>query len=155
MHQNVSLGSNGLDRLRSLRKILTRLRGMYFSTSSARFATSFVRQPTVPNAHKWYKTHKNVSLGSNRVDRARSLRKIPTRLRGTNFCTSSARFAPTFVRQPTVPNAHKWYKTHKNVSLGSNGVDRARSLRKILTRLRGTNFCTSSASFAPSFVRQP
>jgi len=30
-----------------------------------------------------------------------------------------------------------------------------RSLRKILTRLRGTNFCTSSARFAPSFVRQP
>ena len=29
------------------------------------------------------------------------------------------------------------------------------SLRKILTRLRGTNFCTSSARFAPSFVRQP
>src|SRR6185295_14678869 len=34
-------------------------------------------------------------------------------------------------------------------------VDRVRLLRKILTRLRGTNFCTSSASFAPSFVRQP
>jgi len=29
------------------------------------------------------------------------------------------------------------------------------SLRKILTRLRGTNFCTSSAHIAPSFVRQP
>src|SRR6185312_11022437 len=29
-----------------------------------------------------------------------SLRKIPTRLRGTNFCTCSARFAPSFVRQP-------------------------------------------------------
>src|SRR6185503_2504495 len=39
--------------------------------------------------------------------------------------------------------------------LGSNGVDQASSLRKILTRLRGTNFCTSSARFAPSFVRQP
>ena len=26
---------------------------------------------------------------------------------------------------------------------------------KILTRHRGTNFCTSSAHFAPSFVRQP
>jgi hypothetical protein len=30
-----------------------------------------------------------------------------------------------------------------------------RSLRKILMQLRGTNFCTSSARFAPSFVRQP
>ena len=45
----------------------------------------------------------NVSLGSNGVDQVRSLRKIPTRLRGTNFCTSSARFAPSFVRQPNSP----------------------------------------------------
>src|SRR6185437_10165422 len=44
---------------------------------------------------------------------------------------------------------------HQNISLGSNGVDRVRSLRKILTRLCGTNFCTSSARFALSFVRQP
>ena len=43
---------------------------------------------------------------------------------------------------------------HQNVSLGFNGVDRVRSLRKIPTRLRGTNFCTSSARCAPSFVRQ-
>src|SRR6185436_9167012 len=33
----------------------------------------------------------------------RSLRKIPTRLRGTNFCFTSARFAPSFVRQPNCP----------------------------------------------------
>ena len=31
------------------------------------------------------------------------VQKIPTRLRGTNFCTSSARFAPSFVRQPNGP----------------------------------------------------
>jgi hypothetical protein len=30
-----------------------------------------------------------------------------------------------------------------------------RSLRKILTGLHGTNFCTTSARFVPSFVRQP
>ena len=44
---------------------------------------------------------------------------------------------------------------HQNISFMSNGVDRVRSLRKIQTRLRGTNFCTSSSRFAPSFVRQP
>src|SRR6185437_14046681 len=43
----------------------------------------------------------------------------------------------------------------QNVSLGSNGVDRVHSLRKIPTPLRGTNFCSSSAYFALSFVRQP
>ena len=37
------------------------------------------------------------------MDRVCSLRKIPSRLRGTNFCTSSARFAPSFVRQPNGP----------------------------------------------------
>ena len=41
------------------------------------------------------------------------------------------------------------------MSLESNGVDRVRLLRKILTRLRGTNFCTRLDRFAPSFVRQP
>src|SRR6185369_11335705 len=43
---------------------------------------------------------------------------------------------------------------HQNVSSLSNGEDRVRSLRKIPTRLHGTNLCTSSASFALSFVRQ-
>ena len=52
----------------------------------------------------------------------------------------------------TASNAPKWYD--KNIILWSNGVDRVRSLRKILTRLRGTNICTSSVCFAPSFVRQ-
>ena len=53
-----------------------------------------------------------------------------------------------------VTNAPKWYETHQDMSLGSNGVDRVRSLRKIPTRLRGTNFCTSSECIAPSYIRQ-
>src|SRR6185503_20997625 len=36
----------------------------------------------------------------------------------------------------TVPNATKWYETHENVSLGSNGVDRVRSLRKCTQTVR-------------------
>ena len=44
---------------------------------------------------------------------------------------------------------------NQNISLRSNEVDLVRSLWKISTRLRGTNFCTSSACFASSFVRQP
>ena len=35
------------------------------------------------------------------------LRKIATRLRGTNFCTSSGRFAPSFVSQPNGPQCTK------------------------------------------------
>ena len=56
----------------------------------------------------------------------------------------------------TIPNAPKYYETHRNISLGSNGVDWVRSLRKNLKWLRGTNFCincTSSSHFAPSFMQ--
>ena len=139
-----------MDRVCSLRKITTRHSGMNCGTSSARFAPSFVRQPSGPECTQIVQNHQNISLGSNGVDRVRSLQKILTRLHGTNFCTSSARFAPSFVRQPNSP---KWYETQQNMSFGSNGVDRVRSLRKIPTQLRGTTFCTSSARFAPSFVR--
>ena len=55
---------------------------------------------TVPNALKHYETHQNMSLASNGVDQVHSLRKITTQLHCTNFCincTSSTRFAPSFV----------------------------------------------------------
>src|SRR6185312_1081477 len=71
-----------------------------------------------------------------------------------NFCTSSARFASSFVRQPNSPECTQIERTHQNVSLVSHGLDRVPSLRKNPTRLCGTYFCTSSARFAPSFVRQ-
>jgi hypothetical protein len=99
--------------------------------------------------------HQNVSLRPNGVDQVRSLRKILMQLRGTNFCTRSACFPPSFVRQPNGLECTQWYETHQNISLGSNGVDRVHSLRKISTRLRSTNIFTSSARYAPSFVRQP
>src|SRR6185369_2663142 len=96
--------------------------------------------------------HKIVSLVSNGVDRVHSLRKIPTRFRGTNFCTSSVRFVPSFVRQPNGPEctqiARNTSKRQFTVQWG--GSDEL--LRKILTRLCGTNICTSSTRFAPSFV---
>ena len=41
------------------------------------------------------------------MDRVRSFRKVSMRLRATNFCTSSARFAPSFVSQPNVPKCTK------------------------------------------------
>jgi hypothetical protein len=55
----------------------------------------------------------------------------------------------------TLTNTPKHYETHKNMSLGSNGVDRVRSLRKIPMRLRGTSLyinCIGSTYFVPSFV---
>ena len=174
---------------------------------------SWVNQ-TVPNASKLYEMHQNMSLGSNGVQWVRSLRKIPIQIRGTNFCTSLARFAPSLVTQPkghkctqilwnapkhlfrvqwggsgafvaknssttscmnicinctslallhqvscsseTVQNTPEWKEMHQNMSLGSNSVDWECSLPKILTRHRGLNFCincTSLARFARSFVQ--
>ena len=114
---------------------------------------------TIQNAYKHYKTHQNMSLGCNGVDRVRSLPKIPMRVRGMTFCinsTSSAYSHRVSCNNETIQNAPKHYKTHQFRSFASNGVDQVRSLRKTLMRFRGTNFfinCTSSTRFAPSFVQ--
>ena len=99
----MSLGSNGVYRVRSLPKILMRVRGTNFwiiapvQPISHRVSCS---NETIQNAPKHYKTHQFMSLASNGVDLVRSLRKTLMRFRGTNFfinCTSLTRFAPSFV----------------------------------------------------------
>jgi len=82
------------------------------------------------------------------------LRKIPTRLRGTNFCTSSARFAPSFVRQPNGLECTQKVRNAPKHQFNVPWVGHVLSLQKIPKRLHGTDFCTSSARFEPSFVRQ-
>ena len=103
MHQNMSLGSNGVDRVCSLRKILMRLHGTNFALIAPvqhvlhRVSCS---NEILPNAPKHYETHTNMSLGSNGVGRVHSLRKNTKRLHGTNLCincTCSTHFAPSFV----------------------------------------------------------
>ena len=68
------------------------------------FSTEF------PKATKQYRIHPNGMINAPksqfRVQWSGSgafLKKIPTRFRGTNFCTSSARCVPIFVRQPNSP----------------------------------------------------
>ena len=103
-HQNMSLGSNGVGWFRSFRKIPMRLCGTNFCiscTSSVVLYRASCSNKTIQNASKHYETHQNMSLRPNRVDRVHSLRKILMGLRGKNFCincTSSARFAPSFVQ---------------------------------------------------------
>ena len=101
-HQNMSLGSNGVDCVRSLPKIPMRVRGTNFcincTTITHRVSCS---NETIQNAPKHYKTHQFMSLASNGVDRVRLLRKSLMRFHGTNFfinCTSSTHFAPSFVQ---------------------------------------------------------
>ena len=123
-------------------------------TSSARFAPSFVRQPNGPECTQMVL---NTPKRQFRVEWVGSGAFVTKNSDTTSWHerTSSARFAPIFVRHPNGSECTQWYETHQNISLGANGVDRVRSLQKIPTRLRGTNFCTNSACFAPSFVRQP
>ena len=89
-HQNMSLGSNWLDWVRSFWKIPMRLHGTNLcinSTSSARFASRVsCCNETIQNAPKHYKMHKHMSLGSNGVDQVHLLPKIPMRVRGMKFC---------------------------------------------------------------------
>ena len=85
--------------------------------------------------------------------------KIPTWLPGTNFCincSSSPRFAPSFMQLQNYPKCAQTLWNTQKMSLGSNGVDQVRWLRKITTRLRGTNFCincTSSVCLATSLIQ--
>jgi len=111
---------------------------------------------TIPNAPKYYEMHRNIGIGSNGCDRCEKSRH--------DFVVWT--FAIIALVQPilhwvscsyeTIPNASKHYETSQNMSLGSNGVDQVRLLRKFTTWLRGTNFCincTSSVCFASSFMQ--
>ena len=102
--QHISLGSNGVGRVHSLRKIPKQLRGTNLCINCPvqpvlhRFSCS---KETLPNAPKHYEMHQNMSLRSNGVDRVCSRPKIVIRLRGMNFCINcsrSARFAPSFMQ---------------------------------------------------------
>jgi len=101
--QNMSLWSNGVDRVCSLQKILMRFHGTNLCincTSSTRFHRVSCSNEILPNTPKHYETHTNMSLGSNGVDWVRSLWKNPKRLHGTNLCincTCSTHFATSFV----------------------------------------------------------
>ena len=110
----------------------------------------------VPNAPKLHETHQ---INQFRVQWGGSgafIAKFPTQLCGTNFCTSSARFTPSFVTQPNRPNCNEIIRNaRKHQSRVQWGGSCGSSLQKVSTRLGGMNFCTSSACFAPSFVRQP
>jgi len=113
----------------------------------------------IPNAPKYYGTHRNISLGSNGVDWVHSLWKIPTWLRSTNIsinCTSSLCFAPSFMQ---LRNDNKCTQTLWNApkhEFRVQWVYQVCWLWKFRPWLRGTNFCincTSSVCFAPSFVQ--
>ena len=87
---------------------------------------------TLPNAPKHYETHQNISLGTNGVDRVRSLRKILCDFVEQTF----ALIAPV---RPVLYHASCSNETIQNApkhEFRANWVDRVHFLRKILMRLR-------------------
>src|SRR6185312_14047600 len=87
-HENLSLGSNCVDRVRRFREILPRLCGTNSCINSTRLAHLHqvsCNSETVPNAPERKEMNQYMCLGSNGADWERSLRKILTRHRCTNF----------------------------------------------------------------------
>jgi len=117
------------------------------------------RYEMIPNAHKHYETHQNMSLGSNGLFWVRSLRKIPSWLRGTNFCincSSSSRFAPSFMQLRNDPKCTQtlWNTPKHEFRVQWGGS--CEFFAKNTMWLRGTNFCinwTSSVCFETSFMQ--
>ena len=101
--QNMSLGSNGVDQLCLLGKFrcdfVAKAFGLIAPVQPILHQGSCSNE-TIQNAPKHYETQQYMSLGSNGVGWEHSLRKIPKRLHGTILCincTSSTRFAPSFM----------------------------------------------------------
>ena len=114
-HQNLSSGSNCVDRVCRFREILPRLCGTNSCINSTRLAHLHrvsCNSETVPNAPKRKETHQNMSLGSNGVDR--DAKNSDTTL-WQNFCincTSMARFAASLAKRFQMhPNGKKRTKT--------------------------------------------
>src|SRR6185312_2127389 len=103
MQQNVNLGSDGVFQVHLLRKILTRLCGMNFCTSSARFAPSFIRQP---NGSECTQIVRNATKHQFRVRWGVSGALLAKNSDATSWhelLHKFGRFAPSFVRQPNGP----------------------------------------------------
>ena len=141
MHQNIFRVEWG-DRVRSLRKIPTRLRGTNFCTSLARFAPSFVSQPNYPKCTKivW-----NAPKLEFRVQWGGTSSFVAKNSDAASWHELLHQFGPFCIE---FCKSTKWSQMHQNFMkctktffFVSNGVDRVRSLQKILTRLCGTNFC--------------
>ena len=102
------------------------------------------------------KRTKNFSLGSNGVDGSGAFNaknSYATSWHKLLHCL--ARFAPNSVRQPNSPKCAQIKRNVKKHQLTVQWGGSGMFIEKNPTRLRGTNFCTSSARFTPSFVRQP
>ena len=97
--------------------------------------------------------YQNISLGSNGGGSVAFVAKNSDATSWHELLHQFGPFRIEFCNETERCQMHKnSIKHYETCVLGSMGC--LRSLRKILTRLHGTNFCTTTARFAPSFVRQ-
>ena len=160
----MSLRSNGVDRVRLLRKIPTWFHGTNSCikcTNSVHFEPSFIRKQNGPKCtqgvRKAPKYEFSVQCGWSGAFIAKKLRRAFVERTFALIAPVGPILHRVLCCNQLVQNTSKLYETHHNIGLGYNGVDRVCSLWKILTRLRGTNYsinCTSSDRFEKSFVRQ-
>ena len=123
-HQNMSLGSNRVDQVRLLEKLQARTIALIAPVLYVLQQVSCSYE-MIPNASKYYETDRNISLGSNGVDWLHSLRKIPSWLRGTNFCmnwTSSVCFATSFMQLQNDPKCTQILRNIPKHYFRVNGV---------------------------------
>ena len=136
LHQNISLGSHGVDWVRLLKKIQMWHRGTNFcfnvySMFCNKFHAVTKRSQMHPNTTKPTETLVQGPIGWIRCIGCKKLQR--------DFMAQTfALIGPVqyVLRQvscsyETFPNSPNYYIIHRNVSLGSNGVDWVRSLRKI------------------------
>ena len=88
---------------------------------------------TIPNAPKHYETHQNMILGTNGVIRCVRCKKLQRDFMARTFKLIEP---VQYVLQQVscgyerIPNAPKYFQTHRNISFGSIGVDWVCSLQK-------------------------
>ena len=123
MQQYISLGSNGVGRVHSLRKIPKQLHGtnLCFNCVQPILPRVFCSNETLPNAPKHYEMHQNMSLWSYGVDRVRSFfQKFWSDFVAWTFALI-APVEPILHRvscsNEMIPNPPRHYETHQNMSL--------------------------------------
>ena len=105
-----------------------------FALVSTRCSLSFVRQLNGPECTQIVRNTPKRHFRAQWVDQVRSLRKIPTRLRGTNFCTSFGPFRTEFCkatkRSRMHPNSTKDAKTSVYGAMGCIECVRCEKFRR-------------------------
>ena len=83
------------------------------------------------------------------------MRKSPPRLRGTNFCTSLARFAPSFVTQPNGPKCTQIVQNTRKHQFRGQWVGSGAFVAKNSIASSWHDLLHLFGPFCTCFVRQP